>query len=88
MITKIHIQKRYGLKWYNLRCPHCRTDHYTLYLLLRLKFLIHGETSWHFHCPHCHKATAKKMMFNIVNDHTDKDERVMNGKKLWDDRIK
>ena len=88
MITKIHIQKRHGLKWYNLRCPHCGTDNYKLYSLLRLKFLMHGEASWHFHCPHCHKTTAKKMMFNIVNDHTDKDERIMNGKKLWDDRIK
>ena len=88
MIRKVYIKKKYGLLWYNLRCPYCRSDHYTLYLWLRLKFLIHGESKWHFHCPTCHKITTKRTMFNIVNDHTDKDERIMNGKPLWDRRIR
>lgn len=88
MIDKVYIRKRYGLKWYNLRCPHCRTDHWVLYWKVRLRFFLLGECSWLFHCPNCHKATSKRIMFNVVNDHTDKDERVMNGKKLWDDRIK
>ena len=88
MIERIGIKRRYGVLWYNLRCPHCRTDHWRLYLWIRLRFLFNGECQWHFHCPVCHKATTKRIMFNIVNDHTDKDERVMNGKKLWDDRIR
>lgn len=87
-MKNINIIRKYGFKWYNLRCPHCRTDHYKPYFLLRLEFLFYGERIWLFHCPACHKTTAKRMMFNIVNDHTDKDERVMNGKRLWDTRIR
>ena len=87
-MKKINIIRKYGLKWYNLRCPYCRTDHYVPYFILRLRFFLYGETEWHIHCPHCHKVTTKRTMFNIVNDHTNKDERIMNGKKLWDDRIK
>ena len=87
-MKKIHIKKgKLGFKLYNLRCPYCGNDHHIPYWKIRLKFLIKGETQWHHHCTRCHKTTTKKMMFNIVNDHTDKDERKMNGKKLWDDRI-
>ena len=88
MIRKVYIKKgRLGLKRYNLRCPHCRTDHYVSYWWIRLKFLLYGEHSWHHHCPVCHKTTTKRIMFNIVNDHTDKDERIMNGRKNWDERM-
>lgn len=87
-MKKINIKEgRFGVKHYNLRCPHCRTDHYMPYWRIRLDFLIHGETKFHFHCPVCHKTTTKRMMFNIVNDHTDVDERIMNGRRLWDERM-
>lgn len=89
MIRKVHIKKgRLGLKRYNLKCPYCGTDHYVPYWMVRARFLLHGECSWHHHCRVCHKATTKKIQFNIVNDHTDKDERIMNGKPLWDRRIR
>lgn len=87
MIDKIRIKRKNGFLWYNLRCPYCQSNYYVPYFFLRLKFLIYGETKWYHHCQKCHKVTAKRIMFNVVNDHTDKDERIMNGRKLWDSRI-
>ena len=88
MIKKTYLKKKNGLIWYNFTCPYCKGEANILYFWIRLRFLIKGESKFYFHCPSCHRATAKKIMFNIVNDHTDKDERIMNGKKLWDNRIK
>lgn len=88
MIDKVYFKKKNGLLWYNFTCPYCKSDSNMLYLWLRLRFLILGESKLYFHCPVCHKTTTKRLMFNIVNDHTDKDERVMNGKQLWDERIR
>lgn len=87
MIEKIYLKRKNGLLRYTFTCPHCKAEADMLYLWIRLRFLIKGESKFYFHCPSCHKATAKRLMFNIVNDHTDKGERVMNGKKLWDGRI-
>lgn len=88
MISKIYIQKEKGIQWYKFTCPYCKAEHKIPYMLLKLRFLIKGECKFHHHCSQCHKTTTKQLMFNIVNDHTDKDERIMNGKKLWDDRIR
>lgn len=86
MIDKIYLKKKNGLFWYSFTCPYCRSEHKTLYLSLRLRFLVFGESKWHFSCPNCHKTTTKLIMFNVVNDHTDKEERILNS-KCWDKRM-
>lgn len=82
--TKIKKGKLYNK--YNLRCNHCGTDIFIPFFLLKLRYFFTDVK--YVSCPNCHKTTCWKIYSNIVPDHTDKKERLINKGSQWDNRIR
>lgn len=79
----MNVKRKWFIRWYRLRCSYCGTETYKPYFYLVFKSLLKGRI--YNACPICHKSTCYVPLFNIVTDHTDKNEKILN-KDIWDSR--
>ena len=81
------LNKQKGKLWtkYKIRCNHCGSYKWRALWILKLQFIFKDKIVTT--CPDCHKKSSWVMVYHIVHDTTDKDEKLFNKQDLWDKRL-
>ena len=72
------------MKHYTIRCAYCGATIPKIEAYLKLYFIFHK--SYNLNCPVCHKKSRWITHFTLKHDQ-DKNERIFNKSKLFDDRL-